>query len=427
MTPLHSLEDWLSWQETISPKSIDLDLSRVSKIFQKLNFVRPNYVITIAGTNGKGSSVAMIEAMMISMGKSVASYTSPHIHKYNERIKINRKAVSDELIIAAFKKIEKIREGLELTYFEYGTLAALQILSDACVEVIVLEVGLGGRLDAVNILDADACIITNISRDHEDWLGTGIENIALEKAGIMRRGKPVIFGSLVIPKNIKNEAFRKKAKLITSPDNYKFNINDNKSWSWFGATNQRMNLSLPNMKGTHQLKNAAAVLALIEAIPEITLPDEVIINKAITTIELSGRIDFRNYAEKKWLFDVAHNVESAHALVKTIKQSQYNKCITVICVLADKDIEGIIKLLVPIVDHWVIVNLNTARASEVRNLQNFISKYSQKEISVGGDASQSMQIADISSQENDLILVTGSFYTVGPSLKWIEKRIDECN
>ena len=212
MTLLHSLEDWLSWQETISPKSIDLDLSRVSKIFQKLNFVRPNYVITIAGTNGKGSSVAMIEAMMISMGKSVASYTSPHIHKYNERIKINRKAVSDELIIAAFKKIEKIREGLELTYFEYGTLAALQILSDACVEVIVLEVGLGGRLDAVNIVDADACIITNISRDHEDWLGTGIENIALEKAGIMRRGKPVIFGSLVIPKNIKNEAFRKKAK-----------------------------------------------------------------------------------------------------------------------------------------------------------------------------------------------------------------------
>ena len=427
MTLLHSLEDWLSWQETISPKSIDLDLSRVSKIFQKLNFVRPNYVITIAGTNGKGSSVAMIEAMMISMGKSVASYTSPHIHKYNERIKINRKAVSDELIIAAFRKIEKIREGLELTYFEYGTLAALQILSDACVEVVVLEVGLGGRLDAVNIVDADACIITNISRDHEDWLGTGIENIALEKAGIMRRGKPVIFGSLAIPKNIKNEAFRKKAKLITSPDNYKFNINDNKSWSWFGATNQRMSLSLPNMKGTHQLKNAAAVLALIEAIPEITLPDEVIINKAITTIELSGRIDFRNYDEKKWLFDVAHNIESANALVKTIKESQYNKCITVICVLADKDIKGIIKLLAPIVDHWVIVDLKTARASEVRNLQNFISKYSQKEISVGRDASQSMQIADISSQENDLILVTGSFYTVGPSLKWIEKRIDECN
>ena len=423
---MRNLEDWLSWQETISPKSINLDLVRVSKIFQKMNFIRPSYVITIAGTNGKGSSVAMIEAMMISIGKSVASYTSPHIYKYNERIKINGKPVSNKVIVSAFEKIEEIRNGSELTYFEYGTLAALKIFSDACIDVIVLEVGLGGRLDAVNIVDADACIITNISRDHEDWLGTEIEDIAIEKAGVMRQGKPVVFGSLTIPNNIKNEALRKQAKLITRSENYKFNINDGHSWDWVSEINQRKNLSLPNLKGTHQLENAAAVLALIETIPGIKFPNEITINKAMTTIELPGRIDFRRYAQKKWLFDVAHNVESANALVKTIKQSQYKKCITVISILADKDIEGIIELLAPYTDHWVIVTLEIERAIETNNLKNLIPKYSQKKISVGGDINQSMRLANISSEVNDLILITGSFYTVAPSLKWIEKRIDEC-
>ena len=204
--PEDNLDAWLAWQETISPKGIDLNLDRVSKVFDRLTFNRPKHLITIAGTNGKGSTVAMIESLMIAQGISVGSYTSPHMHRYNERIKINGIPVSNDSITQAFKEIEKKRNGEQLTFFEFGTLAALVIISKTKIDVAVLEVGLGGRLDAVNIINSDGCIITNISKDHSEWLGEEIEMIAKEKAGVMRRGKPIIFGSNILPLNISREA-----------------------------------------------------------------------------------------------------------------------------------------------------------------------------------------------------------------------------
>ena len=420
--PEDNLDAWLAWQETISPKGIDLNLDRVSKVFGRLTFNRPKHLITIAGTNGKGSTVAMIESLMIAQGISVGSYTSPHMHRYNERIKINGIPVSNDSITQAFKEIEKKRNGEQLTYFEFGTLAALVIISKTKIDVAVLEVGLGGRLDAVNIVDSDGCIITNISKDHSEWLGEEIEMIAKEKAGVMRRGKPIIFGSNILPLNISREAERKRAILVTQRHHYKFNEAENNLWNWKGVKESREGISKPILSGSHQIENAAAVLALMENLPGLSVPEKEIINIGMKSIDLPGRTDIRSYSKKTWLFDVAHNFDSALKLNKTIEGFSYNKCIVVISILLDKDIEGIIKTLTSIVDQWIIVDLDANRALKSNRLKQLISKYSQKRITIGGNPKESMQKADFDSKSDDLIVITGSFYTVAPCLKWIEKR-----
>ena len=420
--PEDNLDAWLTWQEAVSPREIDLSLGRVKKVFDRLVFNKPKHLITIAGTNGKGSSVAMIESLMLAEDIQVASYTSPHMHRYNERIKINGEPVNDNCIIKAFKEIERNRRGEELTFFEYGTLAALIIISQAKVDIAILEVGLGGRLDAVNIVDSDGCIITNISKDHSDWLGDEIEMIAKEKAGVMREGKPIVFGSSVLPFSITKEADRRQAILIAQNNHYSFNSVDNNQWSWQGVATNRLALSRPILKGNHQLENAAAVFSLLEALPGLSVPSKKVINLAMKSIKISGRIDFRNHLEKFWLFDVAHNLDSALKLNKTITEFKYNKCVAVVSIMADKDIEGIIKIIATKVEHWILVELDVDRAIKVDKLRKLISKYSSKVITIGGSPEESMQKAKTVSEREDLIVITGSFYTVAPSIKWIESR-----
>ena len=418
-----NLEAWLTWQEAVSPIGIDLNLGRVKKVFYRLSFIKPKYLITVAGTNGKGSTVAMIESLMLAQGLLVASYTSPHMHRYNERIKINGDPVSDVCITDAFEEIEKVRDGEELTFFEFGTLAALVIISKAKIDLAILEVGLGGRLDAVNIVDSDGCIITNISKDHSEWLGEEIEMIAKEKAGVMRKGKPIVFGSTFLPLNISKEAKRRQAILVAQKNHYEFNELDNDLWSWHGIKEKRDKLSKPTLRGPHQVENAAAVLTLMEALPGLPVPSKEVINIGMKSIKLSGRTDFRDHLGKTWLFDVAHNIDSAIKLNKTIEGFNYNKCIAVISILADKDIEGIIKTLTNIVDQWIIIDLDVNRALKSNKLKQLISKYSQKSITIGESSEGSMQEADIASKSEDLILITGSFYTVSPCLRWIEERV----
>ena len=422
--PEDNLDAWLAWQETISPKGIDLNLTRVKKVFDRLKFKKPKHLITVAGTNGKGSSVAIFESLMLAEDIQIASYTSPHMHKYNERIKINGEPVNDECIVKAFKEIEKNRYDEKLTFFEYGTLAALVIISRAKVDIAILEVGLGGRLDAVNIVESDGCIITNISKDHSDWLGDEIEMIAKEKAGVMREGKPVVFGSSSIPLSIAKEAKKKQAILITPNNHFTHNSIDSNQWNWHGVTKNRSNLLKPILKGAHQLENAAAVLALMDALPDLLVPSRASINSAMKSIKLSGRIDFRKYLEKSWLFDVAHNLDSAFKLNKTITEFGYNKCIAVVSILADKDIEGIIKIIATKVDHWILVDLDVGRAIKAKKFQQLISRYSCKKITIGGSPEESMQYANSVSKSEDLIVITGSFYTVAPCLVWIESRVN---
>ena len=416
-----NLEEWLKWQESISPQKIDLNLDRVRRIYNRINFNRPRTVITVGGTNGKGSVVAMIESLLVTQGLSVASYTSPHIQKYNERIKFHGKPVDDETIIDGFEEIERVREGELLTYFEFGTLAALRIFSNFNLDVLILEVGLGGRLDAVNILDSDGCIITNIGMDHTDWLGDNIEEIAKEKAGIIRKNKPIVFGSDQLPKAIIKHAIDEEAVLIKRDKDFNFIQLSDKKWSWFGLTNERLMLNNPNIRGLHQIENAAAVLSLFEAIPELTLPEESIVNKSFGSINIEGRIDLKITSSKNWLFDVAHNVDSISKLIGFISECEYKRCIIVLGVLEDKDVVEIIKLLTSISDQWIIPDLSANRSIDTNKLKLLITQNSHKDCSINASVEEAMQEADVYSQAGDLIVITGSFYTVSPALNWFNR------
>jgi len=416
-----NLEEWLKWQESISPQEIDLNLDRVRRIYNRINFNRPKTVITVGGTNGKGSVVAMIESLLVTQGLSVASYTSPHIQKYNERIKLDGKPVDDETIIDGFEEIERVREGELLTYFEFGTLAALRIYSNFNLDVLILEVGLGGRLDAVNIVDSDGCIITNIGMDHTDWLGDNIEEIAKEKAGIIRKNKPIVFGSDQLPKAIIKHAIDEEAILIKRDKDFNFIQLSGKKWSWFGLTNERLMLNNPNIRGLHQIENAAAVLSLFEAIPELTLPEESIVNKSFGSINIEGRIDLKITSSKNWLFDVAHNVDSISKLIDFISECEYKRCIIVLGVLADKDVVEIIKLLTSISDQWIIPDLSANRSIDTNKLKLLITQNSHKDCSINASVEEAMQEADVYSQAGDLIVITGSFYTVSPALNWFNR------
>ena len=261
-----NLQEWLSWQESLSTKEINLGLDRVTRVFDRLKFIRPKKIITVAGTNGKGSVVSILESILITQGFQVGSYTSPHMHKYNERIKVNCKPVSNNKIIDAFEKIENVRSNEPLTYFEFGTLAALDILSNSYIDYLILEVGLGGRLDAVNIIDPDGSIITNIGLDHMDWLGDNREKIGYEKAGIMRQNIPTVYGEMDPPNSIKDSAFDKGADLIVMGEDYFYENSSNGLWNWQGRYNRRGNLESSNIKGSHQVKNVSAALSLLESI-----------------------------------------------------------------------------------------------------------------------------------------------------------------
>tara|TARA_B100000959_G_scaffold287271_1_gene370719 strand:+ start:20190 stop:21458 length:1269 start_codon:yes stop_codon:yes gene_type:complete len=416
-----NLQEWLEWQESISPQEIDLNLERVRRVYNRLNFNRPRIVITVGGTNGKGSVVAMIESLLVTQGFSVASYTSPHMQKYNERIKFDGKCVDDETIIDGFEEIERIREGELLTYFEFGTLAALWIFSNLNLDVLILEVGLGGRLDAVNIVNSDGCIITNIGMDHADWLGDNIEEIAKEKAGIMRKNKPIVFGGEQLPKAIIKHAIDTEAVLIKRDKDFNFIQLSDKKWSWFGLTNERLEILNPRMRGLHQIENASAALSLFEAIPELTLPEESIINKSFDSINIEGRIDLKVTSNKNWLFDVAHNVDSISRLIDFISEYEYKKCIVVLGVLADKDIDKIIKLLTSISDQWIIPDLSANRSIDTNKLKLLITQKSHKSCSISKSVEEAMEEADIYSKAGDLIVVTGSFYTVSPALNWFNQ------
>jgi dihydrofolate synthase/folylpolyglutamate synthase len=231
-----TLDDWLPWLETLSPREINLGLERVVKVLDVLDLPRAQRVITVAGTNGKGSSVAMLEALFANAGYKTACFTSPHVLRYNERIRIDGHVASDTEIIAAFERVQSARRDVPLTYFEFGTLAALIVFAEAGADTLILEVGMGGRLDAVNAVEPDACLITNIALDHTTWLGHDTESIAAEKAGIMRAGKPVVFGAQNLSDAITEHAEKIGADLRLASEDFGFETNDKNAavWSWHG-------------------------------------------------------------------------------------------------------------------------------------------------------------------------------------------------
>lgn len=416
-----TLDEWLSWLETLSPREIVLGLERVAAVLDVLDLKRPARVINVAGTNGKGSSVAMLEALFVNAGYKTGSYTSPHVVRYNERIRVDRQPASDTDIIAAFERVQSARGDVPLTYFEFGTLAALAVFAKAGADTLILEVGMGGRLDAVNAVEPDACLITNIALDHTAWLGNDAESIAAEKAGIMRPTTPAVFGSADNARVIGEHASRIGADLRVAGEDFHYRLHDDAAgtWSWRGREHELVSLERPALAGTAQIGNAAAVLALIEAMGFDELLTVAQVNEAFGELRLDGRFQLID-AGRTWLLDVAHNPAAAAVLGESLSALPRAGGISaVIGVLADKDVRGIVEPLLPLVDSWTAVPMSGTRAEPAAALAQQIANLGNRPCRIAGTMAEALEFADRVADPRDMILVTGSFYAVGPALEWL--------
>ncbi|NIL95411.1 MAG: bifunctional tetrahydrofolate synthase/dihydrofolate synthase [Woeseiaceae bacterium] len=415
------LSAWLARLETISPREIDLGLDRVARVLERLELPPAETVFHVAGTNGKGSSVAMLESLQRARGARVGCYTSPHILLYNERIRIDGIDASDQQIVSAFERIEEVREGEELTYFEFGTLAALIVFADAGVDTQVLEIGMGGRLDAVNAVEPTAGLITNVGLDHCAWLGEDVETIAFEKAGIMRPGKIAVFGSHDVPKSVTDHAATIGARLLTAGRDFDWDVAAD-SWSWQGREVTLDELRLPALVGEHQVANAAGVLALLEASGMKDLLKAEIINRTLSRVQLDGRIQTID-AATCWIVDVAHNPDAAAALAKGLEpQADGEKTIAILGMLDDKDVEGVVAHLHDEIDYWIAVAADSPRTIPADELARRIANASDTACLVADSVEVAMARAEELAGPHDRVLVTGSFYLVGPALDRLYSR-----
>lgn len=407
------LDEWLARLETYSPQEIDLGLERVEILLQRLDLSLPKTVFHIAGTNGKGSSVVLLEALLLTTGDRVGSYTSPHLHRYNERIRVDGVEATDAEIVAAFEQVDALRQDVPLTYFEFGTLAALVVFAERKVDIAILEVGLGGRLDAVNAVEPTASLITNISLDHCEWLGNDVDAIAKEKAGVMRAGKAVVFAAPEMPQAIAQTAVSKQADLFAATRDYRWSL-DGTHWSWSGSNHSLHGLARPTLAGDIQIQNAAGVLKLLEATGFVSLLDADLINAALAKTSLPGRAQI---VANRFVLDVAHNPGAATALASTIAGlAEGRATVTILGMLDDKDVAGVVGPLDPITGHWIAVTADSARALDAAEVARRVSNATQRPCWIADSMSQAIDRATELAGASGQILITGSFYTVGAAL-----------
>lgn len=413
-----TLSDWLQWQEGLHPSTIDLGLDRVAEVFHRLHATKPSCaVITVAGTNGKGSTVALLEAIYQAAGYKTGAYTSPHILRYNERIHLDAAEVSDEAICEAFERVDQARcqgEEISLTYFEFGTLAALDIFYRAEPDVMILEVGLGGRLDAVNILDADVAIITSIGIDHTAWLGNDRETIAREKAGIMRKGRPVIFSSPDMPASITEVAAETGAVLLQRGRDFDWkNGMGYAAWDWKSAKQQRTALPTPSLRGTHQLDNAAGVLMAVECLADKLSVNQQQIKSALLSITVPGRFQCVP-GDPMHILDVAHNEDSMRSLAELLNgQVCGGNNVAVLGMLEDKAHAESLTVMLPEISRWYISDLDVARGAKAEYLASVLRQLDENAvIRCFNTVKQAIEAADAEAESGDRVIIFGSFYTV---------------
>jgi len=417
------LSEWLAWLETLSPTEINLGLERTERVLERLDLPRPAHVLLVAGTNGKGSSVAMTDALLRASGLRTGAYTSPHISRFNERIVVDATPASDADIIAAFERVEAARQETELTYFEFGTLAAAVVFAAADLDVWVLEVGLGGRLDATNAMDPTASLITNVSLDHCAWLGHDVESIAFEKAGVMRSGIPTVFGDKIVPASIVRQASKSGANLLQAGRDYDFDVHEGGTWSWRGPSRTNDGLHPPGLAGEFQTGNAAAVLMLLEAAGLSDAVDSNLVNKVLPDVSLVGRmqrlmVDAPGSQGNEWLVDVAHNPAAAEALATNLRATRIDgETIAIVGLLDDKDVEGVIGPLIPHVDRWIAMTADSHRAIAANELARRVANLAGRACLVAESAAAAIESARRTASKNDRILATGSFFTVSPILE----------
>lgn len=419
---MSALADWLARLENYSPVEIVLGLERVESVLERLDLAPISAVLHVAGTNGKGSCVAMIESILLDAGTRVGCYTSPHILRYNERIRVDGEAIDDASVIAAFERVEACRGDTPLTYFEFGTLAALAAFESARVPVAVLEIGMGGRLDAVNAVEPTAGLITNVSLDHCDWLGEDVEAIGREKAGIMRAGKPVVFSDKQCPQSILAAAEKTGAELILEGRDYSFDGDGQTGWWWKGRSRSLEALPFPPIGGSSQMYNAAGVLALLEAAGFPELLDVERIRSAWSNLSLEGRMQTIR-TDREWLIDVAHNEAAASELSFRLETDKpQGETVAIVGMLDDKNVEGIVRELHRNVDRFIAVTAGSPRAIGAETLAQRIANSSGKPCLEAASVDAAMEFARTATSGDDRIVVTGSFYVVAPVLEALYSR-----
>jgi dihydrofolate synthase/folylpolyglutamate synthase len=409
---------WLAWQQVAHPVEVDPGLERVGAVWRRLRLPFPATVLAVGGTNGKGSVTAYLDAILAAAGYETGLFTSPHLLRYNERIRVRGREITDESLLSAFAEIDAARGDISLTYFEWNTLAALIAFARARVDVAVLEVGMGGRLDAVNILDADAAAVVSVGLDHREWLGDTVEAIGAEKAGIFRAGRPAIFGERRMPQSVAAHAAAIGAKLRRLGSDFDY-VERSDGWDYVGFGSRRGELPLPSLAGANQLGNAAVALAMLESVePALLVPDEAV-RAGLRAVRLPGRFQVIP-GVPEWVLDVAHNADAAESLAGSLAARPHRGRTVAVCgILADKDVEAIVAALAPQVRRWIAVGLPGPRALPPAQMARRIGRAGAESVVAVADVAAGMAQARAECGPGDRAVVFGSFLTVGPALAWL--------
>ena len=407
-----SLAGWLEYIERQHPQAIALGLERVVEVFSRLKIKFSCPILTVGGTNGKGSTCAMLEAVLGSAGYRTGLYTSPHLLRYNERVRIAGREADDAALCGAFDAVERARGTVPLTYFEFGTLAAFFLFSKENLEALILEVGLGGRLDAVNMLDADCAVLTSIGIDHVEYLGATREDIGREKAGIFRSGRPAVVADPLPPKSVLEHSQRMDSRLLLLDRDFGY-VKQGTQWSCWGPAGKRSGLAHPALRGVAQLRNASAAIAALDTLRErlpIAMQD---VRRGLADVALPGRFQVLP-GRPQVVLDVAHNPEAAAVLAANLGESGFSpETIAVFGMLRDKDIAGVVRAVAPRITRWHLATLPGPRGADAGQLMNVMTQEKIKTPAFRHEnVAAALAAARSEAGEGDKIIVFGSFLTV---------------
>jgi dihydrofolate synthase/folylpolyglutamate synthase len=450
---LRTLAEWLALQESVHPKTIDMGLARVSSVARTLGVDKPtSKVITVGGTNGKGSTVAHLDAFLRAAGASTGMFTSPHFLRYNERIRVDGVEVGDAELVDAFERIEAARGSTTLTFFEFNALAALVIFADRRVDVAILEVGLGGRLDAVNLVDADVAVVCSIGFDHRDYLGDTLELIGAEKAGIFRSGRPAVLSTPDMPASVYSVIESLGAQAVVAGRDFSWDAGVGDRWSYRGLRVILRDLPPSALAGSIQFRNASAALAAIESLDAGYTLNEQTVSRALSNVRLAGRFQVVP-GPVEWILDIAHNEPAARIFAQHVRErpmprvrgdvrgrvdgargvggvgsvdgstsagaeTRRGRTFAVVGILADKDAREIAAALAPLVDHWVLCTLPGTRGSTASDLANRLG-LPPEQVTLASSVEEGCGAAQAAAVAGDRVIVFGSVYTVGPALAWL--------
>ncbi|HQR52498.1 MAG TPA: bifunctional tetrahydrofolate synthase/dihydrofolate synthase [Burkholderiales bacterium] len=411
-----SLVEWLAYLEQLHPTTIAMGLERVARVLDSLA-LRPVWpIVTVGGTNGKGSTCAMLESILSAGGYRVGLYTSPHLLRYNERVRVGRVPASDAQLCRAFVEVERARGATPLTYFEFGTLAAMIVFARSELDAVILEVGLGGRLDAVNAFDGDVAVITSVDLDHMEYLGDTREKIAFEKAGIFRRDRPAVVGEPDCPQSMIDHAQEIGARLLLIDRDFEC-AGDGRQWRYRGPCGTRGGLPYPALRGEYQLRNAAAALTALDALRDrlpVSMHD---IRRGLLETDVAGRFQVLP-GRPVVILDVAHNPHAARSLADNLKRmGRFRETVAVFGMLKDKDITGVVAALRDEVTRWLVADIRERRgASSAQLREALLAAGVTADILAFEDVAAAFREACSRATVNDRILVFGSFLTVAQAM-----------